>query len=917
MAHTATSWFEDPEQVLATLRAARRTDGPRLPTIAGYADLRELKRGGQGVVYTAIQSSTHRRVAIKLLSGGAASSERARRRFEREIDLAATLDHPNIVRIYDSGRTADGAPYFVMEFIEGVALDALFPRVDAADRPIERGAITQHIERFIEICDAVAYAHQRGVIHRDLKPSNIRVDPAGTPHVLDFGLAKALGEDESNVTQVSMTGEFLGSLPWASPEQVDGDMRHVDVRTDVYSLGVMLHQSLTGRFPYPVTGSFRTVLDTIVKQQPAPARRHNPHIAADLEVIIGKCLEKDAARRYQSVGDLALDLRRFLSGDPIEARRDSGWYTLRKTMWRYRGPVGVALSIFALSIASAVALGVLYQRAKVAEAEATQSAQTATSINKLLKQMLSTPYESGREARVADVIDEFASQLDAETTLQPGVEHGLRVILSGAYGGLGDYAAAQRQLDRASSIATTQPALTLNERSDALSTRAWVEFHSGRLEDAIRSYQAVLAELQTRLPADDTRVLNAKNDLALVLDEVGRSADAKQLLEETLQGLRHRAQTRTAAFAATLGNLASVNHSLGLLEEAERLFREQQTLNLELLGPDHRDTLASKSNLSVLLLDLGRTDEALQLCQVVAERRERMLGPAHRETLMALNNMAQALRGSGRVDEAQSQLRLVYDRALRALGADHPATLFAQGNLADALADVGEIEEAEGMTREGLERRERVFGPLSPSTLSSRNNLATVLMRQNLNNEALEIIRATVQDMKRLHGDDHILTATAKQNLASCYSEIGFPEVSLPLIAEVYATRLKHLGPQHFETLAARHKEAHFELDRGQPSRAAARFRALIPDELEHLGHDNLLTTLSTTALARALLECGEFDEAMCLFDDALETHLRLFGPEHVRTERLLGFISEAKSRIAQVQNNRAGAPSEDRSPAR
>lgn len=359
------------------IAAARRQVSPRpgsdsiaitrpIPdSVPGYEIVREIHRGGQGVVYQAIQKATTRKVAIKVMKEGAFAGPRDKARFDREVEILAQLEHPNIVGIVDSGE-AGGSLYFVMDYISGKSLDAFISEHELS--------IDAALALFSKICDAVNAAHLKGVIHRDLKPGNIRVDGSGEPHILDFGLAKiATGSvsDESHPHVMTMTGQFVGSLPWASPEQAAGAVGEIDLRTDVYSLGVILYQMLTGgRFPYKVIGNMRDVLDAIMKAEPAKPSTVRRQIDDEVETIVLKSLSKERDRRYQSAGELGRDVKRYLAGEPIEAKRDSGWYLLSKTLNRYRVPAGVAAGFVVLLAAFAVAMSVLYQKASAAEEDA-------------------------------------------------------------------------------------------------------------------------------------------------------------------------------------------------------------------------------------------------------------------------------------------------------------------------------------------------------------------------------------------------------------------------------------------------------------------------------------------------------------------------------------------------------------------
>ncbi len=509
-------------------------------SITGYEIVREIHRGGQGVVYQAIQKNTKRKVAIKVMREGPFASPRDKARFEREVQILASLNHPHIVAIHDSGLAA-GNFYFVMDYISGQPLDVY---MSSGRRTVE-----ETLRLFVRIGSAVNAAHLRGIIHRDLKPSNIRIDANGEPHILDFGLAKmAMGQvtDESRPQVMTITGQFVGSLPWASPEQAEGIPGKIDVRTDVYSLGVVLYEMLTGKFPYEVVGHMRDVLDRIMHAEPVRPRAVRGEIGDEVETIVLKCLTKERERRYQSAGELVRDVERYLAGEPIEAKRDSTIYLLRKTLLRYRMAAVVGCAFTLLAVLAALWLGIMYERqtallsqvqSRKAEAEgqrlAAEQARVEAVAARQEEQRLRVAAENARRAaeeqriRTEDALEEARRREEEARKAGDALERLLR--------NKGDFASVepyfQEQVRRARRPdGRPSPAL-----ATALHNLAGILRAGGHHVQAEKLYSEALAVRRELFPAGHPLLEQSLTSLAAVLGDQEKYAEAESLYLEALQ----------------------------------------------------------------------------------------------------------------------------------------------------------------------------------------------------------------------------------------------------------------------------------------------------------------------------------------------------------------------------------------------
>jgi tetratricopeptide (TPR) repeat protein len=785
MSATHLDWYWDHESLVGELRRAGY--GPtELPRIPGFDDIREIRRGGQGIVFSAIQRSTKRRVAIKVLLEGAFASSTGRMRFEREIDLVAGLRHPNIVSVHDSGTTPDGRSYFVMEFIDGQPLDQ-YAAKSTTTTPDE------WLRLFAKICDAVNYAHQRGVIHRDLKPGNILIDTTGEPHVCDFGLAKSTLADDAAKHEMSVTGQFMGSLPWASPEQLEGSHTRVDVRTDVYSLGVILYQMLCGRMPFDSKGGIRQLFDNIMQVEPPRPSAVAKNLNDEIDTIVMKCLAKESLRRYQSAAELVSDVRHYLAGEPIQAKRDSAWYTLLKTMRRYQVAAGITAVVVA---ALAIALVISVQSWQEAKQESSQRA----AIGSFLERMLTSvdPGRDGRDVKYMEVLDKAAAELGATMKDQPVVEAQVRRTLGTTYSALGMYEPAEKQLRAAYELASKTLGATHRDALELLAVLPEIAAVTGRMEEAQRDGQSALDTIRGTLGDDDPLTLRMMQKLADILNTCGKTAEAETMLRAALDRQRRRLGEVHDDTQASLNSLAVVLKQTGRIAEAEGLYRQVLKSTMQHPGPRDAGVLTTMNNLALVLQNQGKLDESEAMQRATLQTRLEVLGEEHPDTLINMSNLATLLIEQRKLAEAEKLLQQVVDIESRTLGPDNPATLTATNNLAKVTQDLGRFAEAEKLFKRALEGRQKLFGPEHAMTLMSQANLAALYGTMGRTSETVGLLRQILEARQRTLGENHFDTIVSMNNLALVLQKDRNYDEAAKLFEGACDAAAKAMPPGHY-----------------------------------------------------------------------------------------------------------------------
>ncbi len=828
-ADTTNFGFDLPdEQWIARVRSA---EVPRaLGRLGEYELLAEVGRGAQGVVYRARQQKPRREVALKQLIAGGLASPAVRARFEREVEAAAALNHPNIVIVFGM-ETIDGQPVLAMEWIDGVPVDRWAQSGPAGPRPLnERLAI------FLQICDAIHHAHQRGVIHRDLKPSNILVDASGAPHVLDFGLAKLTTGDESDAARLTFTQEFVGTPAYASPEQLRQGAAGVDVRSDVYSLGVILYQLLTGLLPHKTDRGLTELLVSIQNIEPPRPSALNRGLDRELDVIVMKALAKDPAERYQSVDALAGDVSRYMAGEPILALPPSVTYQLRKLVRKHWLPFAFAGTVSLLVLAFGIVAGTLAMRLRVERDRAVQNEQgqrearlTAQRTNEFLRRMLASvdPAEAlGRDVTVREMLDEAAQRVGTELADQPAVRAALQHTIGMTYTSLAEYELAGPHL------------------SAALETRR--ELPDVPVEDLSESMQALGLWHQ------------AKGDYAV----------AEPLLREAVELLRADPESSPAELCEALNNLGVLKLTTDEMAEADRLFQEA----LSLSPADSVQRAIVLKNLAEAARDLDQLERCEQLSRESYEVFRRLYGERHPETNRAKVALARVYQLQQQHDEAETLLREALAAEIEVQGPAHPDTLVTRGSLALLHQEMGRLAEAEREYREIIALRRERYADLHPELCRSLGNLAIVLQLQDRLEEAEQIEREALACLEQTLGAAHIETVTALHNVAALVRDQGRSQEAEPLFRRVCDAFEKAYGPGHRETVNAQNGLAMLVHDQGRIEDAIALYRSGLEARLAVAPADDMAVITTEFNLATALLDAGQPAEARDILARSLDT---------------------------------------------
>jgi non-specific serine/threonine protein kinase/serine/threonine-protein kinase len=682
--------------------------------IGPYRLIQRIGDGGMGEVWLAQQlEPVQRQVAIKLIKPGM-DSARVIARFEAERQTLALMDHPAISKVFEAGTTPEGRPYFAMEYVRGDAITTYCDR--------QRLTVRERIELFIQLCDGVQHAHQKGIIHRDLKPSNVLVsetDDRPIPRIIDFGIAKAMAQPLTERSLMTEMGSLVGTPEYMSPEQAEMTPLDVDTRSDVYSLGLLLYELLVGVLPFDREALRNAPLDEVrrtIREVEAPrpstqatrvgdsaevaARRQTQPgrlaslLRGDLDWVTKKALEKERSRRYATANALAMDLRRHLLNEPVLAGPPSAIYRVGKFVRRHRVAAAAGGAIALLLVAFAATMAVQAGRIARERDRANQEAATAKQVSDFMVSLFRgfDPSEArGNTLTAREVLSRGARRIDEDLRDQPQVQARMRATIGTVYTGLGLYAEAE-----------------------------------AILKEAMQAQQRVLGE-----------------DSA-----------------ETL---------------ATEHALANAYWYQRKYSEAEPLYVNVVNRRTRALGVDHRDTLQANFDLASVYLIQKRWPEYEKLGLETLARQRRVLGDTHFDTLSSLNNLNNFYYLQGRYAEAEPIGREVFTVRARTLGPDHPSTLLAQHNLAANMDRLGLADAAEKLFLDVLDRRQRVLGKEHPSTATTLHILAASYARRKRYTEAEPLALSAHEAVRKTLGEDHQTTRDIAALLAAIYDGAGRP----------------------------------------------------------------------------------------------------------------------------------------------
>lgn len=844
--------------------------------VGAYEIVEEIGRGGMGVVYKARRKDEHleKTVALKIIKPTFAQP-RDLSRFRAERQILANLEHAHIARLYDGGQTEMRVPYFVMEYVDGQPMD----------RYCQQHGLTlrTRLKLFLQVCEAVQFAHRHMIVHRDLKPSNLLVTRDGQVKLLDFGIAKIMDPDAFQQSLLATRAEQRLLTPaYASPEQLKGEI--VSVATDVYALGVILYELLSGQPPYRITSRSLDQVERVICDTDPPkpssvvgrthsetrareassrdsgeekstpmARRLSRQLRGDLDNIVFMAMRKEPENRYGSVDQFAEDIRRFLEGRPVLARTPTWSYRASKFIRRNRLAVSLATMFFIMLCLGLAGTSVGLMEARKARDVAEQENRKALRTIALLQEFLSSadPEKQGKDVKVIDLLEGSFAQV-SNLPEDPEIKATMLFTFGKTLHALGQYDRAEEMLEQCVDL-----------RSRALG-------------------------------AHHVETLQARNTLGVVLLSDRQYAEAQTLLEDLWEANRQGDSLDEKQKRSLLGNLGQAALGLGEFEKAKSRFSELLDTRMAQEGPDHPDTLNTMNDLALSYLYSGQGDQAETMLRDTVERRIRVSGEEHPKTLNAMDNLVRVLEQTGKYQEAFELVTRILNIKQKVLGEDHPHTLQTMENRAMITARMGRFEEAETMQRDVLQRRIRVLGEDHPDAVMAKGVLAAILERLNRLEEFVTLQRQVWQWFDAHQGAEHPQTLVALNNLAVGLHRTEKLEEAAKMFERVVKIRAGMLGEEHPQTLNAKANLAMVLVDMEQYDEAESLLNDVYDSSRETLGEEHPDTLLTLYSWALVASKMGNTQVAEARFRQVLRGQSKALGEEHPDTVMTMARLARA-----------------------
>jgi serine/threonine protein kinase/Tfp pilus assembly protein PilF len=910
--------------------------------IGPYKLKEQIGEGGFGLVFVAEQMEpVKRKVALKVIKPGMDTRE-VMARFTAERQALALMDHPNIARVLDAGATDSGRPYFVMELVRGIPITEYCDQNQLSPR--------DRLDLFVTVCQAVQHAHQKGIIHRDIKPSNVLVtshDGKPVAKVIDFGVAKAISQQLTAHSVYTNFAQMIGTPLYMSPEQAEMSGLDIDTRSDIYSLGVLLYELLTGSTPLEKKKFAKAAYDEIRRlireeepQKPSTrlstsdsiasiaAQRHmepaklSKLMRGDLDWITMKALEKDRTRRYETANGLARDIQRYLSDEPVEACPPSATYRLKKFAKKNRAALTTAATIALLLVGGIAVSAWQAVRARNAERVAQDAAIAEKQANEQSQKRL-TQIEKGNEiitsifadldirkvkhgtepleALLAQRLAKAAEQLEGEAIGDPLVVAGLQTRLGESLFNLGHAKDAIPLLTKASETRTAKLGPEHPDTLTSMGSLGVSYLADGKLDLALPLLEETFKIRKAKLGADHVDTLTSMGNLASGYQAAAKYDLALPLEEETFKLKKAKLGVDHPDTLNSMHNLAIVYDSIGKLDLAMPLLEESLKLRKAKLGADHPDTLFAMTALASVYQSAFKPDLALPLFDEALKLMKTKLGTDHPDTLRTMHLLAGAYEAISKLDLAVPLLEECLKLRKARLGPDHPDTIESMTLLARFYSAAGKLDLALPLIEETFAKQKAKFGPDHPATLVSMNILAECYRNAGKLELALPLWEESLKHSRAKLGADHPATLMCMNNMAMAYQAIGKLDLALPLFEETLKLSKAKMGADHPSTLLSMHNLAAAYRDAGQLDKAVPLAEESLSKMSVTLGPDHSGTLAGMNNLANAYRAAGQPEKALPLIEQSLAKLTAKFGPDHPDTLQSKNSLALAYQESGQI----------------